>query len=250
MPVLQITTRQAVEWGANKLLDNQQISAERKRAIKPVTEFNLLTTAFNVSTILIVAAVAAAILFAYTAAFTLGAMGLFVRYATEKELNKYTLPYQPPLQEEQGAGAALWGRLREAFNTALLRHALHQTRPEEKITNIFLNLGLPRQEGWEPYHIVFDEFGIWREKIDIPPVEERGPAAAVPPAAPGVAPLPRAVHVENQPPAVAAAQPVLPAQRAGGAAAGVVGVAGGAWRGLVDRVMGAAAPVPAVPAHG
>lgn len=217
MPVLQITTKQAVEWGANKLLDNQQLSAERKREIKPVTEFNLLTTAFNVSTVLIVVAIAAAILFAYTAAFTLGAIGLFVRYATEKELNKYTLPPPPP-QEEQGAGAALWGRLREAFHTALLRHALHQARPEEKTANIFLNLGLPRQEGWEPYEIVFDEFGVWRQKIDVP---EAGL-------------LPR--HVEEGAPAEAEeAEPVVANQPV--AAAGAMGAAGGVLRGLVGRVM-------------
>ncbi len=141
MPVLQLTTRRAVEWGANLLLDKQQISPERKQEIRRVTEFNLLTTAFNGSTVLLVAAFAAAVFFAYTAAATLGAIGLFLRYATEKEIAKYTLPAQ---------GAVLAGE-------------------DDRITNIFFNVGLPRQEGWEPISVIFDEFAIWRSKIEVSP---------------------------------------------------------------------------------
>lgn len=222
MPVLQITTRQAIEWGANSLLDKQQLSPERKREIKRVTEFNLLTTAFNASTILIVAAVAAAVLFAYTAAFTLGAIGLFLRYATEKEITKYTLPVQAPAGQDdvQGAAAAMWARLRDAYNSALLRNALHQATPEEKIANTFLNVGLPRQEGWEPTPVIFDDFPIWRNKIEVPPAL----------AAPAAAPAPRAE-------APAAVEPAA-------APAAANGVVGGLAR-LVGMARAAAAVAPA-----
>ncbi len=225
MPVLQITTRQAIEWGANSLLEKQQISPERKREIKRVTEFNLLTTAFNASTILIVAAVAAAVLFAYTAAFTLGAIGLFLRYATEKEITKYTLPVQAPAGQDdvQGAAAAMWARLRDAYNSALLRNALHQATPEEKIANTFLNVGLPRQEGWEPTPVIFDDFPIWRNKIEVPP------ALAAPAAA-------QAAHAEAPAAAAPAAAPAAPV--GGGGLARLVGMA----RAAVAAVPAAAAP--------
>jgi hypothetical protein len=262
MPVLQITTKQAVEWGANRLLDNQQLSAERKREITAVTEFNLLTTAFNASTILLVAAVAAAVLFAYTAAFTLGAIGLMVRYMTEKELAKYTLPLpapQPAVPQEdqpQGVGAVMWGRLRDAItgnlnaNNALMRHALRQATPDEKIANIFTRVGLARQEGWEPAPILFDEFEIWRAKIEIPPAvvgaAPRAPApaaAAAAPAAPAPAapaPAPAAAAVPAEQPAAAAAVPV--------AVPGAVAVRG-ALANLVNmaRAAVAAAPEAAAP---
>jgi hypothetical protein len=231
MPVLQLTTRQAIEWGANSLLDKQQISVERKNEIRRVTEFNLLTTAFNASTVLLVAGFAAAVFFAYTAAATFGAIGLFLRYATEKEITKYTLPVQGPAVPEEGAGAALWARLRDAYNSALLRNALHQATPDEKIANIFLNVGLPRQENWEPAPIIFDDFAIWRAKIAVPPaLAPEVPVVAAVPAAPVVVAVP----------AVAAA----PAVAVAGVAPAVAG-AGAALAGLVRLAFRGQAPAVA-----
>jgi hypothetical protein len=213
MPVLQLTTRQAIEWGANSLLDKQQISVERKNEIRRVTEFNLLTTAFNASTVLLVAGFAAAVFFAYTAAA------------------KYTLPVQGPAVPEEGAGAALWARLRDAYNSALLRNALHQATPDEKIANIFLNVGLPRQENWEPAPIIFDDFAIWRAKIAVPPaLAPEVPVVAAVPAAPVVVAVP----------AVAAA----PAVAVAGVAPAVAG-AGAALAGLVRLAFRGQAPAVA-----
>jgi hypothetical protein len=160
---IRFTTQQLVDWGANKLLEG--VSDARKDEILPVTKYNLLANVFNASTVLLVIAAASAVLFAYTMAFTLGAIGLFVRYASEKAIDKYMLPVQA---QDLGRG---------------LRHALHQATTAEKIANIFEHVALPQQRDWEPDQVVFDELALWKEKIDVPPALAADQPAGGPPLA-------------------------------------------------------------------
>src|SRR2546425_12060781 len=93
MPI-HITVDKAVDWAANRMLTFQDstMSAEWKRRILPVSKYNMLVNVFNASTVLLVAAVASAVLFAYTAAFVLGAIAIFARLTSEKELHHYAIP--------------------------------------------------------------------------------------------------------------------------------------------------------------
>lgn len=166
MPI-HFTVDRAATWCADQLLSRQQLTDARKNEIRPATKYNLLVTAFNSSTVLLVASVILAVFFAYTAAFTLLALGLFTRFTTEKEIQKYTLPLRQDEQQQAGA-AGMWERLREAFAGAMLRHALHQATPEEKVENIFQNVRLPRQPNWEQDEVFVFDYAFWKNKIDVP----------------------------------------------------------------------------------
>jgi hypothetical protein len=200
----KITTDEVIAWGAERLLNNQQLTDTRKNEIRKVTQYNLLVNAFNASTVLLVVSVAMACFFAYAAALTLGAIGLFVRFAALKEHNKYTLPYQPPPEQAgaQQVAQAMWGRLRDAFQTAMLKHALHQETLEEKTENLFNHLGINRQEGYEPYTVLFDDMPLWMATVKEPP---------------------SAVELERQ-------DPPVPAAQASAAASGI-------WTGMVRKVV-------------
>jgi hypothetical protein len=91
MPI-HITVDKAVTWGADKWLSYQNASDERKAQILKVTKYNMLVNGFNTSSVLLAVALAAAVVFAYTMAVTLGAIALFIRNVTEKELKEYASP--------------------------------------------------------------------------------------------------------------------------------------------------------------
>ncbi|MBX7066337.1 MAG: hypothetical protein K1X28_03820 [Parachlamydiales bacterium] len=169
MPI-HITMNDAATYGADYI--NRSVPEPRKTQIRAATKYNLLTKAFNASSVLLVAAAVSALFLAITSSFVFLSLGLFLRFTTERELDKYTAPYQPAAQPDQapqqGAGAALWARLREGFQTALLRHALHQTTDVEKVANTFQNVGLPPVENWVRDEVTFLDFVAWKNTIAIP----------------------------------------------------------------------------------
>lgn len=209
MPI-HITMNDAATYGADYL--NRALNEDRKAQIRPASKYNLLVKAFNASSLLLVASAVTALFLSFTTSFVFLALGLFLRITTEREIDKYTAPYQAAGAGEQapqqGPGAQLWDRLRGAFQTNLLRHALHQTTEAEKRKNIYDNVGLPEVEAWVRDEVTFLDFTAWKNTIVIPEVIER----VVPPQEAAVV----------QPPAQ---QQQPPAQ-------------GGMFAGIVGRVMG------------
>ena len=166
MPV-HLTVDRAATWCTDLFLSRQQLTEEREDEIYLATKYNLLVTAFNASTVILVASVAFAIFLSYTASLILLAMGLFVRCTVEKEIRKYTLPPRQD-EEEQSPRAAVWERLR-TFASSMLRHALHQESAEEQTENIFRNVDLPRPEQWDQDEVFVFDYSFWKNKIEIPP---------------------------------------------------------------------------------
>lgn len=174
MPI-HITMNDAATYGADYL--NRALNEDRKAQIRPASKYNLLVKVFNASSILLVAAAVTALFLSFTTSFVFLAMGLFLRITSEREIDKYTAPYQAAGAAEQapaqGAGAQLWERLRGAFQTNLLRHALQQTTEAEKRKNIYDNIGLPEIQEWVRDEVTFLDFTAWKNSVVIPEVIER-----------------------------------------------------------------------------
>ncbi len=151
MPI-RITVDEAATWGANYVLQGENANASRKNQVLAVKKYNLLVTAFNASTILLITAVAAAILFAYPASFTLGAIGLFIRATTEKELESYCLPLQN----------------RDISIVEKILKAVARLDEDEKVANIFKRVKLDFEEGWEIDQLIVFDYSIWKNKITEP----------------------------------------------------------------------------------
>jgi hypothetical protein len=182
MPI-HITIDRGVDWLAKKTLDyrDAQMPEARRAQLAPVTKYNLLVSGFNTSTLLLIAAVASAVLFAYTAAFVLGAIAIFTRLTTERELHTYAIP--PVNQEEPGHLAQL---ARVAMNVLGM--------DRRNLGNAILQrLGAGDVENWEENEIVFDVYPIWKNKAPIPadpnrqPVRDAAPRGEAPAAVAPVA---------------------------------------------------------------
>ncbi len=169
MPI-HITMNDTATRSAQYLLSRQQMPEQRRVELLKVTKVNLLIKTFNVSSLLLIAAAVSALVLAITTSSVFLAMGLFLRLTTERELEKYKAPWNNAAEQPQGVGHAIWRRLREAYDTALLRHATQQLTEEEKIRNIFLNIGLPVQADYVQDEVIFLDFAVWKNTIDIPEV--------------------------------------------------------------------------------
>ncbi len=197
MPV-NITVDQAAKWAAEKWINYKepQSTQERKVEILSATKRNVVRTAFNISSVLLVVAVASAVLFAHTAALVFGSIGLFARFTTEKELKKYHLPKEipPPVKKlatadstpSQAAPSSSSSsaqapnkevvaqryheKLRDAVLTGrLVRHALDQISQSEKEENIFKNVGLEKPKEWHEDEVSIFGFSVWKNNVPIPP---------------------------------------------------------------------------------
>lgn len=91
---LHLTMDAGVDWAAKKWLAYQdpQMTPARREQVLRVTKYNLLVTGFNASTALLVTAVVSSVLFSFQMAFVLGAIGLFTRILTERDLRNYAIP--------------------------------------------------------------------------------------------------------------------------------------------------------------
>ena len=169
---IHITMDDAATYLAGKLLSRQQISEERKTQILPATKYNVLVKTFNTSSVLLLAATVTALFLAMTTSFVFLFWGLFSRYTSERELEKYTAPYQRPVVHEDQP-TPTENRSFLARITDLLRHSVKLTTEEDKINNVFLNVGLSKANGWQRYEVIFLDFGFWMNPIEIPEVVER-----------------------------------------------------------------------------
>lgn len=149
---MNITVDGVAEWGANRLLmqANPPMNQERKRQLLPVTKYNLLVNVFNGSTVALVSAVVLTIFFAFSAALTIGAMGLFARFTTEKELGEYSF--------NRAAEFGLVHILRSAFPGAL--NGAFTEEPAGK--------KLLRPENWEATKVFVFGHAAWKNSLPVP----------------------------------------------------------------------------------
>jgi hypothetical protein len=152
MPI-HFTVDAAVSMAADRWLAYKypRITVQRKAQIKEATKYNLLVKAFNYSTVLLVAAVACAILFAYAAAVTFGGIALFVRFTSDGELGRYS---EPRGEEE------------EPF--AWLRSYYHRCNPDTEIRRIFQRIGGEAPEKWTQHEILVFDHVVWRNEVPLP----------------------------------------------------------------------------------
>jgi len=153
MPI-HITVDAAITAAANRWLTYKDptITAQRREQILSGTKYNLLVKAFNASTVLLVAAVACAVLFAYAAAVTFGAVALFIRFTTDGELDRYSEP-----QEDGGNQFVAW-----------LRYYHHRIDPNDEIGNIFRRIGGAAPQGWTKHEIFVFDHAVWRNEAPLP----------------------------------------------------------------------------------
>jgi len=158
MPI-HITLDRGVDWIASRSISFEQppVSDDRKAQILPAKKYNLLVTAFNVSTVMLVVAVASTLFFAYSAAVAWGALGLLTRSMTEKELASYSLP----VNENQRSNAE-WSQI--VFNTFGVGRRHHVGG------QILERLGVSNQADWHENEVVFIDYVLWKNKAPIPTI--------------------------------------------------------------------------------
>jgi hypothetical protein len=105
---------------------------------------------FNGSTVALVTAVALTVLFAFSAALTIGAVGLFARFTAEKELGEYSF--------NRTAEFGLVHILKRAFPGAL--NGAFTEEPEGKT--------LLRPENWEATKIFVFGHAAWKNSLPVP----------------------------------------------------------------------------------
>lgn len=154
MPI-HITADAAITWAAHQFLSRQGVTGDNiELKLKP-TKYNLLVHSFNASTVLLTAGVASAIFLALSSAFTFLALGLFIRFATEKEIAKYSIPQREADEAEE---PSIMSRLANALNLGT---------SEEVRNAIFANLGIPNKSGWVENEVIFLDFPIWKSTVDV-----------------------------------------------------------------------------------
>jgi hypothetical protein len=168
---LHLTVDRAAEVVAGKWLKYQdtQMSVARRTQIMPATKYNLLVTAFNASTVLLTIAIAAAILFSHTTAFVFGAIALFVRFTTEKEIRSKAIPRE---------GAA--SHLQQLAHVALNAMGLGQRNVGH---TILTNVAAEQDERWNENEVILLDYPVWKNRVPLPPDPDRPRGRAEPAAA-------------------------------------------------------------------
>ena len=147
---VRITTNEAVGFLARVYVDNQDpvLTEKRKLEILPATKYNLLVYAFNTSTVLLVAAVASAILFAFSTSMVLGSIALFTRFAVEKEIDRnYALPIQGGIEK-------------------MLTFSWRREAEGEREERILQKVG-QQVVGWNENAYEFDEWALWKNTVPV-----------------------------------------------------------------------------------
>ncbi len=186
MPV-NISVDQAVEYAAGYLLARQNVKEERKVEILKAYKFNLLVKTFNVSSCLLAAAAVMAVFLSFQTSFVFLCLGLFLRFTTEKEIEKYMTPRFPdqPQQimgqgEDQDVSTIL-----QSIQVVMLQHALHQTKDEDKVAALFEYIGCEPPANQPYVHgYTFFEHAYWKNAVEIPEGEVPGSSSTTAPATP------------------------------------------------------------------
>ncbi len=154
---VRISSDDIATFCAKKWLSYQGVEESQQKDLLPTTKYNVLVQGFRASTVLLVSAIAATALLAFSAACSFAFIGLCARYATEQELVKYTLPARAFLLRELEAGR---------IDESVLRVANNELVPAEKIVNLFgaLRLGNP-PEGWVSESVVVCDKVLWMNTL-------------------------------------------------------------------------------------
>lgn len=152
---LHLTTEAMAHWAAEKWLSYQDpaMREERKGRILEVTTYNLLATAFNASTVLLTAAVAAAILCSAHAAIVLGAAGLLARLISERALYDYTIP-------QEGANAG-----------SIFLRMIGRSERRETLEAIQKRTEVELARDWVEDKVRIADYALWKNCIPVPSPE-------------------------------------------------------------------------------
>lgn len=176
---IRITSEDATNWLANKYLAYQEPQATdaRKAQILPQMKYNVLVDLHNASTVLLVAAVASAVIFAFSAAVTFGTLGYLVRLASQRELTKFMLPVEPqpePAAPEEGVA----GRLRRVVDRVRQQSIMNRAyvlvgavSPKEKEENIFEHVRVAKPENWTREYAQVMDLDFWLNKVPLAPAQ-------------------------------------------------------------------------------
>lgn len=133
----------------------------QEQQVMRVKKYNFLVNAFNGSTVGLVAALVAAVFFAYSAALVLGSIALFVRMTAEKELRAYAIPPEGAPAEQQHAAQVM----------QLAMNALGMGRRPAG-NAILERLGAGNIQNWEACEVIVFDYPVWMNKAPEP--EEGG----------------------------------------------------------------------------
>ncbi|MBU6383054.1 MAG: hypothetical protein KGQ49_01405 [Verrucomicrobia bacterium] len=167
----RITVNDAATLIADHLL--QGVAPERQAAILPATKYNVLVKAFNVSSICLLAAAVSAIFLAFSAACVFLAVGVLLRWATEKELGRYAIQ---PDASAGDAGSRDAGMMPSSV-MRIVQTFLPTVFPEarrEVASCIQRHVGIEPREGWEADEVVLFDYVVWKNSVDIPPENREG----------------------------------------------------------------------------
>ncbi len=157
MPI-HYTLNEAATLVANKWVSYQepQINGERRRQIVPIATYNLLATAFNASTVLIIAAVVSTLFYGFAASVALGAIGVFLRLTAERGINHFALP-----QQDEDVAQQMTRFFRTTFGMD------EMDEKEARAKQIFVRLGIPRIVNWNEDE-VYIGLPLWKNSVPIP----------------------------------------------------------------------------------
>lgn len=149
MPI-QITTDAATTFVAEKWLNFQYSEklVEEKERLLPAVKYNILATGFNFSTVLLVAAVAAAIFATIPTALGWGAAGLLLRFIVEKEISTYSL-------------------LSNGNPLNKVVHILGVDEPIERIAAIFTKCKMSVLTDWKENEAIFFDVPAWKNLLPV-----------------------------------------------------------------------------------
>lgn len=145
------TSADAADWAANQWIDYKQprLAQAKKDKILPVTKYNVVATTFNISTVLLVVAVANAAILAFSAAFTLGSIGLFLRLVSEREINRYASPPEPT-------------------NAHMFKKMIGLADKAEREIEISAQIGIALPQGWSENAVFVFDFAVWKNTLPVP----------------------------------------------------------------------------------
>ncbi len=172
---MRITGEQLTALAGRRYMSYCEPNASEARigSVRRVYEYNALAKIYNLSTILLVAAVAATILFSYATAFVWGAIGLLVRYVAGKEIRTYHVPPLNQAQVPQQAQPllAMVGLNPEMFQEIV--KAMHTFAYAANIRQrggsaIFQRLNMDPVARWEEDKWIIDDFPLWKNTLPVP----------------------------------------------------------------------------------
>jgi len=159
MAAISISLPTVIDWATNRVLDAKQppIPADQRQLMFRVSKFNHTLMAFNASSVLLIIALAAAILFSLHLAVVLGAIAIFARLALLKEMHTLTEP-----DDENQV-------MRHAMNYLIGRH-----NDPNQSARIFNKLGIEPIRGWNKDRLIIFDNLVWVNPLPMAQVRARG----------------------------------------------------------------------------